>query len=66
LSSRIADRAARFSKAVSYGNALDLNECDFLEYLRTATKVVGLTSRRTGRQAVPEGAASGGADPLSC
>jgi acetyltransferase len=26
-------RGFRFSKAVSYGNALDLNECDFLEYL---------------------------------
>jgi acyl-CoA synthetase (NDP forming) len=25
-------RAVYFSKAVSYGNALDLNECDFLEY----------------------------------
>jgi acyl-CoA synthetase (NDP forming) len=26
-------RGMRFSKVVSYGNALDLNECDFLEYL---------------------------------
>ena len=26
-------RGVRFSKAISYGNALDLNECDFLEYL---------------------------------
>lgn len=27
-----AARAVHFSKAVSYGNALDLNECDFLDY----------------------------------
>jgi len=27
-----AQRGIRFSKAVSYGNAADLNECDFLEY----------------------------------
>lgn len=26
-------RGVRFSKVFSYGNALDLNECDFLEYL---------------------------------
>ena len=26
-------RGVRFSKVVSYGNACDLNECDFLEYL---------------------------------
>ena len=26
-------RGLRFSKVVSYGNACDLNECDFLEYL---------------------------------
>jgi acyl-CoA synthetase (NDP forming) len=25
-------RGIRFSKAISYGNALDFNECDFLEY----------------------------------
>lgn len=25
-------RGVRFSKAISYGNALDLNECDFLDY----------------------------------
>jgi acetyltransferase len=36
-------RGFRFSKAVSYGNAMDLNECDFLEYLADdpETKVVG-------------------------
>jgi len=26
-------RGVRFSKVISYGNACDLNECDFLEYL---------------------------------
>ncbi len=26
-------RGLRFSKVISYGNALDLNECDFLDYL---------------------------------
>ncbi len=25
-------RGVRFSKAISYGNAIDLNECDYLEY----------------------------------
>jgi acyl-CoA synthetase (NDP forming) len=28
-----AERAIYFSKAISYGNAIDLNECDFLDYL---------------------------------
>ena len=27
-----AQRGVRFSKAVSYGNALDFNECDYIEY----------------------------------
>lgn len=26
-------RGIRFSKAISYGNAIDLNECDYLDYL---------------------------------
>jgi len=36
-------RGMRFSKAISYGNALDLNESDFLEYFGedAETKVVG-------------------------
>jgi acyl-CoA synthetase (NDP forming) len=36
-------RGFRFSKAVSYGNAMDLNECDFLEYLAddAETKSIG-------------------------
>jgi acetyltransferase len=36
-------RGLRFSKAISYGNALDLNECDFLNYFGVdpETKVVG-------------------------
>jgi len=28
-----ARRGVRFSKAISYGNAIDLNECDYLDYL---------------------------------
>lgn len=28
----MAQRGLRFSKAISYGNALDLNECDYLEH----------------------------------
>ncbi len=27
-----AERGVRFSKAISYGNALDFNECDYLDY----------------------------------
>lgn len=36
-------RGLRFSKAVSYGNALDLNESDFLDYFAddSETKVIG-------------------------
>jgi len=36
-------RGLRFSKAISYGNALDLNECDFLEYFAEdkETRVIG-------------------------
>jgi acyl-CoA synthetase (NDP forming) len=36
-------RGLRFSKAISYGNALDLNECDFLEYFAedAETRVIG-------------------------
>ncbi len=38
-----AARGLRFSKVVSYGNALDLDESDFFDYLATdsATRVVG-------------------------
>ncbi len=32
---RAAQRGIRFSKAVSYGNACDVNECDLLEYFTT-------------------------------
>jgi succinyl-CoA synthetase alpha subunit len=37
-----ASRGLRFSKAISYGNACDLNECDILEYLAgdPETKVI--------------------------
>jgi len=35
-------RGVRFSKVITYGNALDLNECDYLEYLAQdpETKVI--------------------------
>ena len=37
-------RGVRFSKVISYGNAADLNECDFLEYLTAdaETKIIAL------------------------
>ncbi|MCX5998533.1 MAG: CoA-binding protein [Chloroflexi bacterium] len=37
-----ADHGLRFSKAVSYGNACDVNECDLLEYMAAdpETKVI--------------------------
>lgn len=36
-------RGLRFSKAISYGNALDLNECDFVEYFAedSESRVIG-------------------------
>ena len=43
-----------FSKAVSYGNALDLNECDFLEYLgqdpETRLILIYIEGLRDGRR----------------
>jgi len=41
---QVMSRGVRFSKVVSYGNACDLNETDFLEYLATdsETKIIGL------------------------
>jgi len=46
-------RGLRFSKAISYGNALDLNECDFLDYFAedSETKVIGayIEGVRAGR-----------------
>jgi acyl-CoA synthetase (NDP forming) len=49
-----AARGLRFSKVVSYGNALDLTEADFFEYLAddTETKVVGayIEGTRDGRR----------------
>jgi acyl-CoA synthetase (NDP forming) len=41
---RVMSRGVRFSKVVSYGNACDLNESDFLEYLAadSETEVIGL------------------------
>ena len=39
-----AKRGVRFSKVISYGNALDLNECDYMDYLAwdPETKVIAL------------------------
>ncbi len=39
-----AERGVRFSKAFSYGNALDFNECDYLDYFAqdAATKIIAL------------------------
>jgi len=39
-----SERGLFFSKAISYGNAADLNECDFLEYLTNDldTKIISL------------------------
>lgn len=49
-----ASRGLRFSKVVSYGNALDLTEADFLDYLADdpETKVVGayIEGTRDGRR----------------
>jgi acyl-CoA synthetase (NDP forming) len=49
-----AARGLRFSKVVSYGNALDLTEADFLEYLAedAETRVVGayIEGTRDGRR----------------
>jgi acyl-CoA synthetase (NDP forming) len=41
---RVVARGVRFSKAISYGNACDLNESDFLEYLAadSETEIIGL------------------------
>ncbi len=41
---RVMLRGVRFSKVISYGNACDLNESDFLEYLAadTETRIVAL------------------------
>ena len=50
LVGRSAARGVRFSRVVSYGNALDLNEADFLEYLAldSRTAVVGAYLEGTG------------------
>jgi len=41
---RVISRGVRFSKVISYGNACDLNESDFLEYLASdpETTIIGL------------------------
>lgn len=49
-------RGLRFSKAISYGNALDLDECDFLDYFAedAETTVIGayIEGVRDGRRFV--------------
>jgi len=51
-----AQRGVYFSKAISYGNALDLNECDFLEYLAqdvdTSVILMYVEGLRDGRRFV--------------
>ncbi len=44
LIKRVMSRGIRFSKVISYGNACDLNESDFLEYLASdpETEIIGL------------------------
>jgi len=44
LINRVMSRGIRFSKVISYGNACDLNESDFLEYLAAdpQTEIIGL------------------------
>jgi len=58
-----AARGVRFSKVISYGNACDLNESDFLEYLTTDadTKIIavyieGVKDGRRFRQALEKAA----------
>lgn len=54
LLNAVARRGLRFSKVISYGNALDLNEADFLDYLahddKTATISVYIEGPRAGRR----------------
>jgi len=50
-------RGLRFSKVISYGNALDLNEADFLDYLaedpETRVVLVYIEGVRSGRRFLP-------------
>ena len=54
---RAAPRAVRFSTVVSYGNALDLGECDFLDYLAgdpgTDVVLAYFEGLRDGRRFLP-------------
>ena len=51
-----ASRGVRFSKVISYGNACDLNECDFLEYMmhdpKTQIIVLYIEGVKDGRRFV--------------
>ena len=63
-----AARGLRFSKVVSYGNALDLSEADFLEYLAgdAATRVVGayIEGTQDGRRLLDALRRCAGAKPV--
>ena len=52
-----AQRGLRFSKAVSYGNAIDLNECDYLEYFTddpdTNVILMYIEGIKDGRRFIP-------------
>lgn len=54
LLNAVARRGLRFSKVVSYGNALDINEADLLDYMahddKTATISVYIEGPRAGRR----------------
>ena len=49
-------QGVRFSKAISYGNALDFNECDYLDYFAQdpETEIILLYRRGEGRKRFPE------------
>jgi len=63
-----AARGLRFSKAVSYGNACDINECDLLEYLaddpETGVIAAYIEGTRDGRRLARVLARAAAAKPL--
>lgn len=52
-----ADRGLRFTQAVSYGNAIDLNECDYLEHFTedpdTRVILLYIEGLKDGRRFIP-------------
>lgn len=52
-----AQRGLRFSQAISYGNAIDLNECDYLEYFtedpNTNVILMYIEGIKDGRRFIP-------------